>query len=127
MSPAGQVTKGRILRFSYPADDDQGGALPSGTVTYDPVYARISEQRTTQALLEQGLETRNIYNVVFTPGTMRLQANDVYEDSYYAASPYYGMKFVIVGVHLPSVMDAGRRYISATLRRFDEAHTEPRM
>lgn len=119
---AGLNSKGKIWRFTY-SDDDQGGAVPSGTVVYDNVYARISEQRSTQALLEQGLETPSIYSAIFEPGTMSLQSNDVYEDAYYSNSPYYGKKFVIIGVHLPSVVDH-RRYISAEMRRFDIAHTE---
>jgi hypothetical protein len=120
---AGMVSKGRIIRFSNPSDDDQGGAVPTGTVLYDPVFARISEKRGTQALLEQGLETPSIYNAIFEPGTMALESNDVYEDHYYPASPYYGKKFVIIGVHLPSMMD-NRRYVTADLRRFDTAHSE---
>jgi hypothetical protein len=120
--PAGFNSKGKISRFSYPTDDDQGGAVPTGTVIYDPVFARISEQRATQALLEQGLETPTIYNVVFGPGTMVLESNDVYEDAYYPASPYYGKRFIIIGVHLPSLSDA-RHYLAASMRRFDVAHS----
>lgn len=118
---AGLLVKGRIWRISH-SDDDVGGAIPSGTIIYYPVFARISEQRATQALLEQGLETPTIYNVVFQGPNMRLESNDIYEDFYYPASPYYGLKFVIIGVHLPSLID-GRKYLSASMRRFDVAHS----
>lgn len=119
---AGSNSKGRIWRFTY-TDDDQGGALPSGTVLYDQVYARISEKKSTQALLEQGLETPSIYEAIFEPGSMALESNMVYEDFYYPASPYYQKKFVIIGVHLPSLNDRGRKYVAAQLRRFDVAHS----
>lgn len=119
---AGLNSKGRIWKFTY-TDDRVGGSLPSGTVVYDNVYARIAEQKSTQALLEQGLETPTILNAVFEPGTMHLQSNYVYEDCYWQAGQFYGEKFVIIGVHFPSLQD-GRRYLTATLRRFDEAHTE---
>lgn len=119
---AGLNSRGRIIRFTY-TDDDQGGAVPSGTVLYDNVYARISEQKSTQALLEQGLETPTILNAIFEPGSMKLQSNDVYEDFYYQSSAFYLEKFVIIGVHFPSLQD-GRHYLTATLRRFDIAHTE---
>lgn len=121
---AGHNSKGRILRFTYPADDSVGGSVPSGTVLYDNVYARISEKRSTQALLEQGLETPSIFNAVFQPGNMDLESNMVYEDAYYPASPYYGKKFVIIGVHLPSLNQDNRKYIAADMRRFDIAHKE---
>lgn len=122
MTIAGQNSKGRIWTFVY-NDDEVGGALPSGTVLYDPVFARISEKRSTQALLEQGMETPSIFEALVEPGTMQLESNMVYEDSYYPASPYYGKKFVIIGVHLPSLND-GRKYLGLTLRRFDVAHIE---
>lgn len=120
---AGLNSKGRIWRYSTPTDDDQGGAVPTGTVIYENVYARISEKKSTQALLEQGLETPTILDAVFEPGTMKLESNDVYEDSSYPANPLYGLKFVIIGVHQPSMTDR-RKFVSATLRRFDQAHTE---
>lgn len=120
---AGLNSKGRIWRFTSPADDDQGGAVPTGTVIYDNVYARIAEKKSTQALLEQGLETPTILDAVFEPGTMVLESNDVYEDLYYPASPWYGRKFVLIGVHQPSMVDR-RKYVSASLRRFDIAHKE---
>lgn len=120
---AGLNSKGRIWRFSTPTDDDQGGALPTGTVVYENVYARISEKRPTQALLEQGLETPSIYDAILEPGNMTLESNDVYEDSSYLASRFYQKKFVIIGVQYPSMQD-NRRYIAVTMRRFDQAHTE---
>lgn len=120
---AGLNSKGQIIRFSYPADDDQGGAVPSGTVLYNNVYARISEKRSTQALLEQGLETPSIFDAILEPGSMVLESNDVYEDSSYPANPFYGKKFVIIGVHLPSLVDR-RKYIAVSMRRFDVAHSE---
>lgn len=119
---AGLNSKGRIWNFTY-TDDDQGGAVPSGTILYDNVYARIAEKKSTQALLEQGLETPSIFDAIFEPGSMALESNMVYEDFYYPASPHYGKKFVIIGVHLPSLND-GRKYVGASLRRFDIAHSE---
>jgi hypothetical protein len=121
---AGMNSKGRILRFTYPADDAVGGSVPSGTVLYENVYARIAEKRSTQALLEQGLETPSIYEVIFQPGSMDLESNMVYEDNGYPSSPYYGKKFVIIGIHLPSLNQDTRRYIAGSLRRFDIAHRE---
>lgn len=120
---SGLVSKGRIWTFTY-NDDAQGGSVPSGTILYDPVFARISEKRSTQALLEQGLETPSILDCIFEPGTMKLESNMVYEDSYYPTSPYYQQKFVIIGVHQPSLNDTGRKYLAGTLRRFDQAHIE---
>lgn len=117
---AGLNSRGVIWKFTY-ADDSQGGAVPSGSILYNNVYARISTKRSTQALLEQGLEVPRIFDVIFEPGYMQLQTNYVYEDLL-PASPYYTKKFVIIGVHPPSLNDVGRKYIAGTLRRFDIAH-----
>lgn len=123
---AGLNSKGRIWRFTTPTDDDQGGAVPTGTVIYNNVYARIAENKGTLALLEQGLETPSIFDVIFEPGSMVLESNDVYEDSSYPANPFYGKKFVIIAIHLPSLVDR-RKYLTASMRRFDVAHTEELM
>ena len=120
-------TKGRIWRFTTPSDDDQGGAVPTGTVLYDPVFSRIRSEKPTLALLEQGLETPEIFTAMlsyihYSPsGTFDVQHNDQYEVTYPPISPYYGEKFVIIGVRPTSFNDV-RRYLQVTLRRFETAH-----
>ena len=119
---AGLLHTGRIIRFSYPVDDDQGGALPSGTVIYELVFARIFTEKPTLALLEQGLETPAMYSAIIEPGDIAIQNNDQYEEIGPNISPYLGWKFVIVSDPQPSMLDS-RRYWKVIMRRFQVAHS----
>ena len=119
---AGLLHTGRIIRFSYPTDDDQGGAVPTGTVLYEPVFARIFTEKPTLALLEQGLETPAMYSAIIEPGDIAIQNNDQYEETGPNISPYLGWKFVIVSDPQPSMLDS-RRYRKVIMRRFQVAHS----
>jgi len=119
---AGLLHTGHIIRFSYNADDDQGGALPSGTVLYSPVFARIFTEKPTLALLEQGLETPELFSAILEPGNLDLRHNDQFQVDAPALSPWINKKFVIVSIQTPSMLD-GRRYMRVVMRRFEIAHT----
>lgn len=119
---AGLLHTGHIIRFSYPVDDDQGGALPSGTVLYTPVFARIFTEKPTLALLEQGLETPELYSAILEPGDMLLNHNDQFQVTAPNLSPYLNEKFVIVSIQSPSMLD-NRRYLRVVMRRFEIAHS----
>ena len=122
---AGLNLQGNIIKFTY-QDDDQGGAVPSGTVTYSPVFSRISSMKPTQALLEQGLITPEIYSAILSyappTGTFFVDQNDQYEVTWPPISSYYGKKFVIIGVQPPSFND-NRKYLLVTLRRLEVANS----
>lgn len=122
-------TKGRIWRFTNPAnsDDDQGGSVPTGTVLFDPVFSRIRSEKPTLALLEQGLETPELFTGLLSytymvTGTFNVEHNDVYEVTYPPISIHYGKKFRIIGVRPPSFND-DRRYLYVTLRRMETANS----
>ena len=119
---AGLLHTGHVIRFSYLSDDDQGGSLPSGTTIYSPVFARIFTEKPTLALLEQGLETPELYSAVLEPGDMLLNHNDQYQVDGPNISPYKNEKFVIVSIQSPSMLD-NRRYLRVVMRRFEIAHT----
>lgn len=118
---AGLLHTGHIIRFSYLQDDSQGGAVPSGTVLYNPVFARIFTEKPTLALLEQGLETPELFSAVLQPGTLDLHHNDQYQVDAPNLSPWIGLKFVIVSIQTPSMLD-GRKYLRVVMRRFEIAH-----
>ena len=119
---AGLLHVGHIIRFSYPADDSTGGALPTGTILYMPVHARIFTEKPTLALLEQGLETPELYSAVLEPGDMDLHHNDQFQVDAPNLSPYLNKKFVIVSIQTPSMLDS-RKYMRVVMRRFEIAHT----
>ena len=119
---AGLLHTGHIIRFSYLSDDDQGGALPTGTVLYTPVFARIFTEKPTLALLEQGLETPELYSAILEPGNMSLNHNDQFQVDAPNISPYKNEKFVIVSIQSPSMLDS-RKYLRVVMRRFEIAHS----
>jgi len=122
---AGLNLQGNIIKFTY-ADDEVGGAVPSGTVVYTPVFARISAMKPTQVLLEQGLETPEIYSGIlsYSPptGTFYVEQNFQYEVTWPPISSYYGKKFVIIGIQ-PTPYDDQRRYLLVTMRRLEVANS----
>ena len=119
--PAGLNLIGNIWRFSDVTDDEVGGAVPTGTILYSNVYGRISAKKPTQALLEQGLETPEIFTAVLLPGNIKIQPNDQYEVTSPPISSYYQKRFVIIGIQFSSMTDP-RQYLLVTMRRFEIAH-----
>lgn len=125
---AGLNLKGRIWRFtSNFTDDDQGGAVPTGTVLFSPVWSRIRSEKPTLALLEQGLETPEIFTGLLSyvayssTGTFDVQHNDQYEVTFPPISPHFGKKFVIIGVRPTSYSD-NRQFLQVSMRRYETAN-----
>jgi hypothetical protein len=119
---AGLLHTGKIWRFSYLQDDSQGGAVPTGTVIYSPVFARIYTEKPTLALLEQGLETPELFSAIFESGDLLLHHNDQFEVTDPNISPYRGLRFVIISIQSPSMLD-NRKYLRVVMRRFEIAHS----
>jgi hypothetical protein len=124
---AGLNLKGRIWRFTNPVDDDQGGSVPTGTILYEPVFSRIiRSEKPTLALLEQGLETPEIFTGIlsyatFSPtGTFTVLHNDQYEVTEPRISQHYGKRFVIIGIR-PTSYDDNRQFLQVSLRRMETA------
>jgi hypothetical protein len=119
---AGLLHTGKIWRFSYLQDDSQGGAVPTGTVIYSPVFARIYTEKPTLALLEQGLLTEELFSAVIEPGNLELRHNDQFQVDSPNISPYKNLKFVIVSIQTPSMLDS-RKYMRIIMRRFEIANS----
>ena len=124
---AGLNLSGRIWRFTSSNDDSVGGAVPTGTVLYEPVWSRIRSEKPTLALLEQGLITPEIFTALlsyaaYSPtGAFDVHHNDQYEVTAPPISGYYGKKFVIIGVRPVSYND-DRRFFFFILRRIETAN-----
>jgi hypothetical protein len=94
--PAGLNRLCRILKFSYPVDDDVGGALPISNITYDNVPCRLRAMKPTQPLLEQGIESTDLFTAILFPGTLNVENNDILQ----IISPgdiYYNKSFRVIG------------------------------
>lgn len=129
MSPAGLNNTGRIWRFTASSNNDTiGGAVPTGTILYTPVFSRIASAKPTLALLEQGLETPEIFTAElsyfpYSPtGTFDVQHNDQYEVTAPQVSSFYQKRFVIIGIQHTSYNDA-RRFLRVTMRRLETANS----
>lgn len=111
-----------VVRITDQADDAIGGAQPSGTVVYERVPCRITARKSTQVLLEQGLETPTIFTAILSPASMDIDNNDQIEVIWPQQSFHYGHRFIVVSVSHPSMSD-GRGYLVCSLRRFEKAHS----
>lgn len=73
----------KIVRNNYPADDDIGGAVPSGTTIYDNLHARkiehLMRSRRLAELdyLDQGIETEEQHLFQIYPGNLDIRENDL--------------------------------------------------
>lgn len=121
--------RGNIWRmYTQGHDDDQGGAVPTGTVIYQNIYARIAPLQPTLALLEQGLETPTIYNGVFQypytgiTGGFLVLPNDQFEIIWPPIDIHYGQRFLILGTQYQSYNDQ-RKYVNAHMRRLITANS----
>lgn len=78
---SGLNMQGRLWRFHNPAgsDDDVGGSIPSGTILKENVFGRMEQLKSTQVLLEQGLEIPEMFQayLFYTGEPIDLQHNDV--------------------------------------------------
>lgn len=124
MTPAGLNQVARLIRFSYPADDSVGGAVPSGTIVYENLFIRIKSEEPTLALLEQGLQTPTIYTGLLFAGNITIEQNDQIEVVAPLGSWFYGKKFRVIGVQRSSNHpNQDRNQIRVTMRRYEESHS----
>ena len=90
--------------------------------------SRIRSEKPTLALLKQGLETPEIFTGIlsysaYSPtGTFDVRHNDQYEVTHPPISPYFGKKFVIIGIR-PAGFNDSRRYLLVTMRRLETANS----
>lgn len=99
---AGNNLLAKFWRKSYPVNDIVGGALPSGTVTYENVQGRIQAATPIPAFAMQGVETSKIMIGTFFPGSLDIQEYDECEVTSPPNHPYFGFKFRIDTVQPPN-------------------------
>ncbi len=120
--PAGLNLLVSVVRITDGPDDIAGGAQPSGTVQYTNVPARISARRPTQVILEQGIQVKDIFTGVLSPGSLTININDQIQVTWPQTSPYYSYLFRCIGVQHSSMTD-GRGYLILNLRRIERANS----
>jgi len=115
-----------VWEFSYDlgaGDDDVGGAQPSGTVSYYGAQIRLRTDPPTQALLEQGLESRGDYTAHMLPRTVPVKFNNQIVIT--SPGPHQGQFFRVVGEPLrPSMSPSDSRgYLILKLKRVEKGRT----
>lgn len=124
---AGINMSGRLWRYHNPAssDDDVGGSIPSGTILKENVFCRIEQLKSTQVLLEQGLEIPEMFQAIlyYSGDPLDIRHNDQLEIYNPPISPFYNKRFRIVGYRHSSHTDV-RRFVEVTMRRHEMGRTE---
>jgi len=123
---AGLNQQGRLIRYHYPNNDDEvGGAVPSGTILKESVFCRIEQAKSTQVLLEQGLELPEMFQAYlhYTGDPLDIQNNDQLEIYSPPISPFYNKRFRIISFRHSSHMD-GRRFVEVIMRRHEISRSE---
>jgi hypothetical protein len=124
--PGGMNRVCELITFSYLSDDSSGGAVPSGTVLYPRLSARIEQNMPTQVLLEQGLTVPTTYQVMLFPGNIEVKHNDQIR----FVAPvngdwFYDKKFRVIGLTRSSSHPANdRNLVKVIVKRWEESHAE---
>jgi hypothetical protein len=121
--PAGLNLTVRIWRFSFPADDDVGGSVPSGTILYDAVLARKITRMPDMVFMEQGLETERISQYMLWPATLVVKERDEIQITSPSNHLDYNKKFKVVGVSDVGFSPSDHRgYLIVSTSRSEVAH-----
>jgi len=123
--PAGTNCAVKVIRLVYASDDDVGGSNPSGTVLHESLQARIEEELTDTAFIQQGLETRKVFSGMLWGWQLRVREQDEIE----VVSPpnhiYFGKKFRVEDARYDSRHPAIKQnYLLVKLTRSQIAHRE---
>lgn len=126
MSPAGLNRVCEVIRFSneindVSTDDEQGGAVPTGTVVYQNLGLRIKSEEPTMVLLEQGLQTPTMFSAHLFSGLITIEHNDQIRITAPTNDFLYNKKFRVVGIQRSSNTSQDRNFIRITLKRWEES------
>ena len=121
---AGNVLICNVIDYSY-NDDEVGGAVPTGTVVETDLPIRIMNQPNTIALLEQGVETTNIYLGRIMKHTADIENNNEIVVTSPANSPYYNWHFRVLGDAQRTSTHASdsRGFLLVNLRRINKSRS----
>ncbi len=121
--PAGLNARAKIIRYSYDDDDVVGGAMLTGTVLYENLWARLESNKQEQLLLQQGLETERTFDAVVVPGTLDIRERDEFEITAPNDHVYFAVPFRIVGLRYSSHSTRDpRNYLMLSMVRSVRGH-----
>jgi len=122
---AGMNIRVKVWRMSTTSSDDRvGGAIITGTNVYNIVMARIDEVPAQMVLVQQGLETLTIFRMTIMPGTLTIYERDEVEVVQPRDHYFYGDRFRVKGVTIPSHNPRDpRNYMTLLLTRSERMHS----
>ena len=122
---AGMNIRVKVWRMNTTSVDDRvGGAIITGTNVYNSVMARIDEVPAQMVLVQQGLETLTIFRMTIMPGTLTIYERDEVEVVQPRDHYFYGDRFRVKGVTIPSHNPRDpRNYMTLLLTRSERMHS----
>lgn len=123
---AGLNTYFDVYRMESEADDEVGGAQVTGTLIYSRIPGRIQEQEPEQLVLQQGLETTKIFDVLLYD-KYPTDLNIIERDEVEVVAPYNHHykddRFRVIGARQSSLHPSDRRgNLRLTVTRSEKAH-----
>jgi hypothetical protein len=120
---AGLDIRIRIWHYTYPSDDEIGGAMPTGTVSYSDMLARIHAIEPDKVFLQQGIETVRTYRCTCRPGTNLVYEQDEAEVIWPPEHRFYHQKYRVNGVSETNFHPRdSRAYLILNLTREEKSH-----
>lgn len=115
-----------VWAMDYDSDDDVGGAMVTGTPVYDKVHIRLTPNRPSQLLVDQGLEAEQKFTGFVRPSSLDIRQRYEVEITNPFNDPYYGLRFRVLGEPIRTGMHPSDRrgFIVLNLERSTRAHTE---
>ena len=113
----------RFWRMTTPVDDEIGGAVPTGTIVYQDIAARIEPMRPDYLLIQQGIETSNLYTCVCRPPNLAIKEYDEAEVVFPLNHNMINKRLLVRNIQDTSLHPSDSRgYLVVTLERKNDAH-----
>lgn len=87
-----------IWTMSQDTDDAVGGAMITGTVAHSGIPARLTMRRPSQIMLEQGLETTKVADLLLQGRNISVNERDEIQVVWPLDHPFINARFRIEGV-----------------------------
>lgn len=126
---AGMRMRVTIHSIGYGPDDEVGGAVTTGTANIRRIPAMIEYLKPSQLLLEQGLETKRLANIMVQPGSLVIYERDELEVVGPPGHEDIGKYFRIEAVQRTgwSPNDSRGRFLQLTCERISELTRDERV
>jgi hypothetical protein len=126
---AGMRMRVTIHSIGYGDDDEVGGAVVTGTANIRRYPAMIEYLKPSQMLLEQGVETKRMANVMVQPGSLVIYERDELEVVGPPGHEDIGKLFRVISVQRTgwSPNDSRGRFLQLTCERISELTRDARV